>query len=98
MKTKSSPDSHPSPDRHRRSLNASMNISRHRRPARGQPLGTPTYCEDPETSAIKSNTVNSRQVTQDPPVQGHARIVVDRVDGGEALRSRQLSPTKDLNC
>lgn len=26
-----------------------------------------TYCKDPETSAIKSNTVNSRQMTQDPP-------------------------------
>lgn len=57
-----------------------------------------TYCKDPETSAIKSNTVNSRQMTQDPPVQEHAHIIVDRVDGGEALPSHQLPPTKDLNC
>lgn len=95
MKTKSSPDSRPSPgDPQGRSFNASADIGRHTGPA-----GTPfTYCEDPETSAIESNTINSRQVTQDPPVQEHARIVVDRVDAGEALGSRQLSPSKDLNC
>lgn len=57
-----------------------------------------TYCKDPETSAIKSNTVNSRQVTQDPPVQEHARIIVDKVGGGEAMCSHQLPPTKNFNC
>lgn len=35
---------------------------------------------------------------QDPPVQPHALIVADGVDGAEALRSGQLSPSKDLRC
>lgn len=65
--------------------------------AEASPLAC-THCEDPETGAVESDTINGRQVAQDPPVQEHASIVVDRVDAGEALRSRQLSPTKDLNC
>lgn len=57
-----------------------------------------TYCEDSEASAIKRYAVDGGQMTQEPSVQDHARIVVDRVGAGEALCSRQLSPTKDPNC
>ena len=62
------------------------------------PLQIPTYCKDPETSAIKSNTVHCGQMSQDPPMEAHALIVVDRIDGAEALCPRQLSPSKDLHC
>lgn len=58
----------------------------------------PSYCEDPETGAIKCDTVHCRQMPQDPPMQPHALIVADRIDGAEALCSRQLSPSKDLHC
>lgn len=58
----------------------------------------PSYCEDPETSAIKCNTVHCRQMPQDPPMQPHVLIVADRIDGAEALHSRQLSPSMHLHC
>lgn len=58
----------------------------------------PSYCEDPETGAIKRDAVDCRQVPQDPPVESHALVVADGIDGVEALRSRQLSPPDHLHC
>lgn len=46
-----------------------------------------SYCEDPETSAIKCNAVHGRQMTQDPLMQPHVLIVADGVDGAEVLHS-----------
>lgn len=57
-----------------------------------------SYCEDPETGAIEGDTVHCRQMAQDPPVQPHALIVADGVDGAEALHSCQLSASMDLHC
>lgn len=61
-------------------------------------LTNSSYCEDPETGAIKCDTVHCRQMPQDPPMQPHTLIVADRIDGAEALRSRQLSAAMHLHC
>lgn len=44
-----------------------------------------THSENPETGSIKSDAVDCRQMTQNPPVHPHVLIVAHRVHSTEPL-------------